>query len=182
MTANQETASAQDIIIKTVITHTVTYFVMGVFAYLVFDYPRLYAETSFKYIMRQTTEPLVMAGPLFQPLRGLIFGIAFFILRRSFFGQDRGWLRMWAVLVFLSILGTFGPTPASVEGLIYTTLPLRLHLIGLPEVLLQAFLLSFIVFYWVSNPRKTWLRWVMGSLFCLVLLLPTLGLLAGQRR
>jgi hypothetical protein len=180
MTTNTKPASAQEIIIKTVITHTVTYFVMGVSAYLVFDYPRLYAETSFKYIMRQTTESLVMAGPLFQPVRGLIFGTAFFILRRSFFGQDRGWLRMWAVLVCLSILGTFGPTPASVEGMIYTTLPLPLHLIALPEVLLQALLLSFIVFYWVSNPDKNWLRLVMGALFCLALLLPTLGLLAGQ--
>jgi hypothetical protein len=180
MTAIPEPASAHEIIIKTVITHTVTYFVMGVFAYLVFDYPRLYAESSFKYIMRQTTEPLVMAGPLFQPLRGLIFGTAFYILRRSFFGEDRGWLRMWAVLVCLSILGTFGPTPASVEGMIYTTLPLRLHLIGLPEVLLQALLLSFIVFYWIRNPDKKWLRWVMGALFCLVLLVPTLGLLSSR--
>ena len=182
MTTNPEPASARDIIVATVVTHTVTYFVMGVLAFVVFDYPRLYAETSFKYIMRQTTEPLVMAGPLFQPLRGLIFGIAFFMLRGSLFGQDRGWLRMWAVLVCLSILGTFGPTPASVEGMIYTTLPLRLHLIGLPEVLLQAFFLSFIVFYWVRNPGKRWLRWVMGAAFCLVLALPALGLLLGQRQ
>ena len=182
MTTSPEPPSAQDIIIKTVITHTATYFITGLLAFFVFDYPRLYAETSFKYIMRQTTEPLVMAGPLFQPLRGLIFGFAFFILRRSFFGQDKGWLRMWAVLVCLGILGTFGPAPASVEGMIYTTLPLRLHLIGLPEVFLQAFLLSFIVFYWVSNPRKYWLRWVMGSLFCLALLLPALGLLVGREK
>ena len=90
----KEPARAQDIIVKTVITHTVTYFVMGVFAYLVFDYSRLYAETSYKYIMRQTSEPLVMAGPLFQPLRGLIFGVAFCIPRRSFFEQEHGWLRM----------------------------------------------------------------------------------------
>jgi hypothetical protein len=180
MTTSLERASAREIIIKTVVAHTVTYFIMGALAFVVFDYPRLYAETSFKYIMRQTTEPIVMAGPLFQPLRGLIFGIAFFLLRRSLFEQDKGWLRMWAVLACLSILGTFGPTPASVEGMIYTTLPLRLHLIGLPEVLLQSFFLSFIVFYWVNNPRTIWLRWVMGSAFCLVMLLPALGLL-GQR-
>jgi hypothetical protein len=182
MTAKPESAGAQGIIIKTVITHTVTYFVMGGLAYVVFDYSRLYAETSFKYIMRQTTEPLVMAGPLFQPLRGLIFGVAFVILRRSFFEQHQGWLRMWVVLVCLSILGTFGPAPASVEGMIYTTLPLRLQVIGLPEVLLQALLLSFIVFHWVGHPRKKWLAWVMGSLFCLALLLPILGLLVGQRK
>jgi len=181
MTTSREPARAREIIVKTVVTHTVTYFVMGVLAFVVFDYPRLYAQTSFKYIMRQTSEPIVMAGPLFQPLRGLIFGIAFCILRRSWLGQNKGWLRMWAVLVCLSILGTFGPSPASVEGMVYTTLPLRLHLIGLPEVLLQAFLLSYIVFYWVSHPRSRWLPWVMGSIFCLVLLLPTLGLLTRAR-
>ncbi|MEO6237394.1 MAG: hypothetical protein ABIQ52_10390 [Vicinamibacterales bacterium] len=171
---------AGDIIIKTVVTHTVTYFIMGALAFVVFDYPRLYAETNYKYLMRQTTDPLVMAGPLFQPVRGLIFGIAFFLLRRSFFGHEKGWLQMWAVLVCLGILGTFGPSPASVEGMIYTTLPLRLQFIGLPEVLLQALLLSFIVFQWVRRPGKIWLRWVMGSAFGVVLLLSALGLLVGQ--
>ncbi len=179
MITNPEQPTAREIIIKTVITHTVTYFVMGVLAFLVLDYAHLYAETSLKYLMRQTTEPMVMAGPLFQPVRGLIFGIVFFLLRRSFFGPGKGWLLMWTVLVCLGILGTFGPAPASLEGVIYTILPLRLHLIGLPEVVVQAFLLSFIVFYWVMNPRKKWLSWVMGSLFALVLLFTVLGLLRG---
>jgi hypothetical protein len=169
--------SGSDIIVATVVTHTVTYFIMGALAFAAFDYPHLYAETSFRYIMRQTTEPLVMAGPLFQPLRGLIFGIAFFLLRDSLFGQEKGWLRMWAVLVCLSIVGTFGPTPASVEGMIYTTLPLRLHVIALPEVLIQAFFLSFIVCYWVSHPGNRWLRGVMGAACCLVLVLSAVGLL-----
>jgi hypothetical protein len=181
MTTNLDQPTARGIIIKTAITHTVTYFVMGILAFFVFDYPHLYADTGLKYIMRQTTDPLVMAGPLFQPIRGLIFGVAFFILRRSFFGQSRGWLLMWAVLVCFSIFGTFGPSPSSLEGMIYTTLPLRLHLIGLPEVLLQAFLLSFIVFYWVSSPKK-WISWVMSSLFSLVLLFSILGLLHGGSR
>ena len=179
MRTTDQQPTAQDIIIKTAITHTVTYFIMGVFAFFVFDYPHLFAETSLKYIMRPTTDSLVMAGPLFQPIRGVIFGIAFFLLRRSFFEQNRGWLLMWVVLVCLSIFGTFGPTPSSLEGMIFTTLPLRLHLIGLPEVLLQSFLLSLIVFYWVTSPKQ-WHGWVMGSLFTLVLLMTILGLLNGR--
>jgi len=173
--------SAREIVVKTMVTHTVTYFVMGVLALVVFDYHRLYAETSLKYLMRQTTDAIVMAGPLFQPLRGAIFGVVFVLLRRSLFEHDRGWLRMWAVLVLLGILNTFGPAPSSIEGMVYTTLPLRLQLIGLPEVLIQALLLSAVVCYWVGHPEKTWLRWVLGSLFCLVLLLTTLGLLVGPQ-
>jgi hypothetical protein len=179
--ATHHEPSPASIMIKTAVTHTVTYFIMGVLSFVLLDYQRLYAETSLRFIMRQTTEPLVMAGPLFQPIRGLVFGIAFVVRRRSFFGQNKGWLSIWVVLVCLSILGTFGPSPASIEGMIYTILPLRLHLIGLPEVLLQSFLLSFVVFEWVSNPEKTWLRRTMWSLFVFVLLFSSLGLLRGLK-
>ena len=80
--------SPASIVTKTAVTHTVTYFIMGVLYFAMLDYPRLYAETSLRFLMRQTNDPLVMAGPLFQPIRGLLFGIAFIILRRSFF--ERG--------------------------------------------------------------------------------------------
>ena len=170
--------SARTIILKTVVAHTVTYFVIGVLAFVLLDYQHLFADTELKHLMRQTTEPIVMAGPLFQPLRGLIFGIAFVILRRSWLEHDTGWLRLWIVLVCLGILGTFGPSPGSIEGMIYTTLPPGLHAIGAPEVLLQSLLLSVVVFHWVRHPEKRWLRRVMGTAFCLALLLPTLGLMA----
>lgn len=176
-----EKPSCASILIKTAVTHSVTYFIVGFLAYTMLDYPRLYAETGLRFIMRPTTDPLVMAGPLFQPLRGLLFGLAFVILRRSFFGRGRGWLRMWAALVLLGILGTFGPSPASIEGMIYTTLPLNLHLIGLPEILLQSLLLSIIVIRWVAKPETIWLRRTMWTLFGLGLLLPALGLLLEGR-
>lgn len=169
----------RDIVLKTVVTHTVTYFVIGVLAYVLLDYHRLYAETALRHLMRQTTEPIVMAGPLFQPLRGLIFGLVFAIIREAWLGHPRGWARLWVVLVGLGILSTFGPSPGSIEGAVYTTLPLRLHAIGLPEVLLQALLLSVVVWYWVSHPETRWLRWTMGVAFVIALALPALGLLVG---
>jgi hypothetical protein len=174
--------SARAILGKTVITHTVTYFVMGVLAYTLLDYQRLYVETDLRHLMRPTTDAFVRAGPLFQPLRGLIFGVVFALIRRSWLGQPRGWARLWAVLVGLGILSTFGPSPGSIEGAVYTTLPLPLHAIGMPEVLLQALLLSLVVWYWVSHPETRWLRWTMGVLFVIALALPALGLLVGQQR
>ena len=167
------------IVVKTAITHTVTYLVMGLLAYTLLDYKRLYVKTELRHLMRPTTDALVMAGPLFQPLRGLIFGVVFVIIRRSWLGQPRGWARLWVVLVGLGILSPFGPSPGSIEGAVYTTLPLRLHAIGLPEVLVQALLLSVGVWYWVSHPEKRWLRWTMGVVFALALALPALGLLVG---
>jgi hypothetical protein len=133
-------------------------------------------------MMRQVTEPIVIAGPLFQPIRGILFGLVFYLLREPFFGKKNGWLVMWATLVVLGIIGTFGPTPGSLEGVVFTVFPLRLHLVGLPEVLLQSLLLSLAVSYWVKHPQKKWLNWVMGLAFIVILIFPILGLLVGRTR
>ena len=177
---NQSRPTIVEVILKTMVTHTVTYFIMGLIASTVLEYGRLYAETSLNLLMRQISDPLVMAGPLFQPIRGALFGIVFFLLRDTLFGRKNGWLVMWITLVVIGILSPFGPSPGSIEGMIYTTLPMELHLTGLPEVLLQALILSALLFYWVNHPEKKWLNWVMGIVFVLMLLLPTLGLLVGQ--
>jgi hypothetical protein len=123
---------------------------------------------------------MVMAGPLFQPIRGILFGIVFFLLRNILFKRQNGWLVMWVVLVVVGIISPFGPSPGSIEGIIYTTLPIGIQLKGLPEVLIQALILSIVLLYWVNYPEKKWLNWVMGIAFTLVVLLPTLGLLMGN--
>ncbi len=176
---DQSRPTAIGVLIKTAITHTITYFVMGLLASTIFDYGHLYAETNLSLLMRQTSEPLVMAGPLFQPIRGVLFGIVFFLLRDTLFGRKNGWLVMWIVLVIIGIVSPFGPTPGSIEGMIYTIVPIGAQLTGLPEVLLQALILSVVLCYWVNHPEKKWLNWVMGVIFFFVLLLPTMGLLLG---
>ena len=163
--------------LKTAIVHTVTYFLMGMLAYFFFDYRTQYADTSLSLLMRQTTEPMVMAGPLFQPIRGFLFGIAFYLLREVMFGKKNGWLIMWGVLIIIGILSPFGPAPGSIEGMIFTVLPLSAHFMGQPEIYLQSLLLSAGVFYWCRNPHKKWLNWVMGIALCLVMMFSTMGLL-----
>ncbi len=167
--------------IKTVVVHTVTYFVAGILAFTLNDYQQMYAQPPLSYFMRPTTDRLVMAGPLFQPIRGVIFALAFYPLRSILFGTRRGWLTLWWLLLALGVLSTFGPAFGSVEGLIYTTIPAREQLRGLWEVVLQSFLFAFILCYWVTEPRKRWLRWTMLVAFCVVLLLPVLGLLTTRR-
>jgi hypothetical protein len=169
-------------VVKTIVTHTVTYFIMGLLAYTLLDYTRFFAESSLNLMMRQTDDPWVMAGPLFQPIRGILFGIVFYLLREPFFAKKNGWLVMWIVLVVVGILGTFGPTPGSIEGMLYTVFPLWVHLKGLPEVLLQSLFLSLIVYYWVNNPQKRWLNWVMGVAFVILMSFPIIGLLVGSPR
>lgn len=169
--------SLSSILIKTVVVHTVTYFVMGILAFTLFDYTTAFAQPNVASFMRQTDDPLVMAGVLFQPIRGLLFGVVFYLLRQELLARERGWLMMWLMLVIVGILSTFGPAPGSIEGMIYTKWPISSQLTGYLEVVTQALLLSVILYYWVNNPGKRWLNWVLGIAFVLVLALPALGLI-----
>jgi hypothetical protein len=164
--------------VKTIVVHTVTYFLMGVLAYYGLDYAERFARPELACWMRQTNDPMVILGPLLQPIRGVIFALAFFPLREILFGRKNGWLILWWLLVALGILSTFGPAPASVEGMIYTVIPIPDQMTGWLEVVPQALLLSAILFYWVNHPEKKWLNWLMGAVFFLLLLMPLAGLLA----
>ena len=181
MTVVDSQITVRAIVVKTVVTHTVTYFCAGIAAYSLFDYPTLIAETELGLLMRPLRDPLIVAGPLLQPIRGALFGAVFYALRDAFFLRRHGWLLLWAVLVSIGILGTFGGPAGSIEGVIYTVLPLSLHMTLLPEILVQSLLLSWLLFHWVNHPEKKWLNWTMGTAFVLVLLLPALGLVAIAR-
>ena len=181
MVMTRAAPTARETIIKTAVAHTVTYFVAGFAAFSLLDYPRLIAETELGVSMRPLTHPMILAGPVLQPVRGCLFGVVFFMLRGPFFGSKRGWFTMWVALVSFGILGTFGAPPGSLEGVIYTVLPLSLHLTLLPEVLIQSLLLSWLLFQWVNHREKTWLNWVMGAAFVMVLVFPILALVSVAR-
>ena len=91
--------------------HTVTYFVAGVLAFTLLDYGTALAESPLNGLLRSPDDPLVMAGPLFQPVRGLLFGAVFYLLRDQYFGKQYGWLTMWVILVVIGMVSTFGPAP-----------------------------------------------------------------------
>lgn len=175
-----ESIRLPDLIFKTAVVHTVTYFIAGILALTLLDYSTVFESPGLAGFMRSTSDRLVQAGPLFQPLRGVLFGLAFFPLREVLFGQPRGWAVIWLLLVVIGILSTFGPSPGSIEGFVYTTVPLRLHVYGWPEVLLQSFALSWLLHFWVRHPERRWLSWGLGSACALFLALGVLGLFAEQ--
>jgi uncharacterized membrane protein len=166
------------ILARTTVVHTLTYFAVGLVAFSLFNYSAQFADPVLSSLMRQTDDPLVQAGVLFQPIRGVLFGLVFYLLRDVLFRQKNGWLIMWVTLVVIGIISTFGTAPGSIEGLIYT----KVSTVGLwggeVEVLSQSFLLSVLVCYWVRRPEKRWLNWALGILFFIALLLPALGLFA----
>lgn len=171
--------SFSSIAIKTTIVHTVTYFLIGLLAFTFVGYADKYADPIVSKFMRQTDDPLVAAGPLFQVLRGFLFSIVFYFLREIVFARKNGWLILWLALVVIGVLSPFGPSPSSIEGMIYTIIPFWFHLAGLPEALTQPILLAFLTYYWVNHPEQKWLNWVFGILFALIVLMSTMGILAA---
>ena len=177
---NADAPTLRETIVKTMVSHTITYFLVGVLAFLSLDYAKtVYSDPSVAASSRPVSDPMVMAGPLFQPIRGVLFGVVFYLLRESFFRRSRGWLILWVTLVVIGILGQFTGGLGSIEGLVYSRVPVLFQLLLLPEVIVQTFLLSVLLFYWINNPKK-WLNWVLGILFFLILFFPALGLLAAR--
>ena len=162
--------------LKTIVAHTITYSLMGVLAMTFLNYAEQFSRPAMASWMRQTTDPMVMAGPLFQPIRGLVFALVFYPLREVLFTRKNGWLLMWWSLVGLGIVCTFGPTPGSIEGMVYTTIPIWNQLTGWLEVVPQALLLSVILCYWVRHPKTRWLNWALPTVCIIFLLLVLLGL------
>ena len=160
--------------IRVVCCHVVTYFVAGVLAYTLFDYKSLFESEGFSQLMRPTSSTWVAAGPALQVIRGAIFAMALYPFRRVFLQEPSGWLKLWGLLVGLAILSTAGPTPGSVEGMIYTKIPVTTQLIGLPEVVLQTLAFSALLVAWNRKPHRAW-GIVMVTVTGLVILMSIAG-------
>jgi hypothetical protein len=160
---------------KTIIVHTVTYFIMGLLALTFLEYKTAFTEPITREYMRQVDEPIIALGPALQFIRGILFAMAFYPLREILFRRENGWLITWLLLVSLGILSTFGAAPGSVEGLLYTKMPVSLQISGWMEVMTQALLLSTVLYYWVNHPEQKWIAWLLGIVYVLVIAFSILG-------
>jgi hypothetical protein len=165
---------------KTAVCHTLTYFVLGALAFNLLHYAELIAQPCSG--MRPMSDPLVRAGMLFQPLRGVVFALVFYPFRQRLFGRRHGWLLMGWMLFALGILGTFAAPAGSMEGLIYTTTPIRMQFRGWLEIVPQAFLLSALLCFWVNNSSKRWLTWLLSVVFFLLMAFFVLALFLPMKQ
>jgi hypothetical protein len=166
--------------VKTVVAHTITYMFMGVLAYNLLDYQEAFSGPILGVLMKPIDSTAIMMGPALQPIRGIVFALAFYPLRIALFGRDHDWLITGWLLTAIGVLGTFGPAPGSIEGMIYTQLPVFEQMIGWLEGVPQAFLLAGVLCYWLRNPEKRWVNVTLYVMFIIVMMLPFLGLLAGS--
>jgi hypothetical protein len=164
---------------KTVVCHTITYFVMGLLAYKLLNYEAIINNPCSG--MRPISSLWVVLGAPLQILRGILFASIFYLFRDKLFGCKHGWLVMAWMLVGIGILGTFGAPAGSLEGFIYTKTPVLMQMRGYLEVVTQAVLLSALLCYWVNHASKKWLNWALGAAYVIAVGLPMLALVAPKR-
>lgn len=167
------------ILYRTIISHTVTYFTTGVIGSILLDYSTRMIRPDVAPIIRDMSDPILIASPLFQPIRAALLAIVFYLLRDVLFRNRKGWLKMWCLLVVVGILTPFSASWGGIEGMIFFNLPLWDHIVGWPEVFSQTLFLSIILTYWVNHPKSKRLRAILLVGFILTMLLPIIALLAA---
>ncbi|MFB3902116.1 MAG: hypothetical protein ACE15E_01575 [Acidobacteriota bacterium] len=163
---------------RAVSLQVITYFVFGILSFFIVDYRKLFVETDLRFLMLPTTSAWVAAGPALQVNRGLLFALVLYPLSGELIRRKNGALVLWALFLGLAILGTAGPSPGSLEGLIYTKLPWQIHLAGLPEVVLQTLFFSLGLVWWCRKPAR-WKNVVSGVAVGLIVLMSVAGVLAA---
>lgn len=132
-------------VLRAALYHSLTYVFFGLLASRLLDYQHALAEPVISDYMKAPNSEGVGVGPWLQPIRGLLFGLALLPLRQLLSERSRGWLIIWSLFLVFGILGTPAAAPSSLEGLIYSRLPLWYHLFGLPEVVLQTLVFSVLL-------------------------------------
>ncbi|MBU5438858.1 hypothetical protein KQI42_12595 [Tissierella sp. MSJ-40] len=134
-------------IIRVSITHVATYILCGILFSVLFDYQSSLTLNAANY-MRDMNSIIVQMAPLFQVIRGTLFGVVFLIFKDSFLDKKLGWLRLWIILLVIGIVNTPSTSPFSIEEFIYyvpSQLSWNLKFGGLAEILTQTLLFSYLV-------------------------------------
>lgn len=159
-------------------SHVISYFIMGLIASILLDYKEAFENPPMSYLMRSVDSPWVAAGPMLNVIRGFIFSVVLWFFKDSFLHKKYGWLKLWVLIVGLCILSTTGPAPGSIEGMIYTKIPIVDQLKGYFEVLPQTLLFALFLNYWYIKPKKAW-NIISIALVIIIVLLCTMGLIAS---
>jgi hypothetical protein len=134
--------------------HTISYFIAGLIALAFFGYRDLWATEEFMAFYRDIDSPIVGAGPFFQIFRGLIVALILLPLRKTFFEEKYGLLKLALIIFGFSIVSTYAAAVTSFEGLIYLKVPFIVHIKGIPEGLIWLSLFIGLLYIFIKYSHK----------------------------
>jgi hypothetical protein len=138
------------------VVHTLIYIITGLIFQNYLNYDPQFTSSVLYNNFREIDSFIIRFAPIFQLMRGIFIGLIIYPVYGGIVKSQYSWLKLFALLWGLTLIGAVAATPGSIEGFIYTKIPVIEHLVGLPEVTLQAFLFSIIFIKWdKKNINKT---------------------------
>ena len=117
--------------------HTISYFVAGIIGMTLFNYQEWWSSEYMSAFYRDIDSPIVaLGGGFLQTIRGIIVALVLLPLRKTFFEEKFGLLKLALIVFGFSIVSTYGAVITSFEGLIYLKVPFIYHIRGIPEGLI----------------------------------------------
>lgn len=164
---------------RLMISHFLSYFIIGIiFFSLGLNATGYYERHPIDLVTalhRESNSIWVMAGPLFQLIRALLFSLVLYPIKEVFLEKKHGWLFLWLILMVFAIFAPAGEAPGSIEGVVYTKLPLLFHALYFPELLIQTLLFSWLFLLWEKGKLKKVLTVPLTIIFFLLILAVTIG-------
>ena len=135
--------------------HTISYFIAGIIAIAFFDYGEWWASEYISAFYRDIESPIVaLGGGFLQIFRGIIVALILLPMRKTFFEEKYGLLKLALIIFGFSIVSTYGAVITSFEGLIYLKVPLIYHIKGIPEGIIWLSLFIGILYISIKYSQK----------------------------
>lgn len=128
--------------------HVITYVIAGIIFMKLQNYSGAFSSSEKFTSFRPLDSPIVRASALFQFLRGSLFAVLLYPFYDTIINSKYGWVMLFGILWGFTFIGAVSASPGSIEGLIYTEIPLTEHLVGIPEVTIQMLAFSWLFFKW----------------------------------
>jgi hypothetical protein len=155
--------------------HTIAYFIAGIFAVVVINYRELFSTEIISLFMLPVDTPIVALGPLLQVFRGIIIALILLPLRKIFFEEKYGLLKLGLIVIGLSLLSTIGPTMGSFDGYIYTKIPYMYQILGYPEAIIYVLLFIGILYLSIKYAHKKIITILSIFIMILICLMSIMG-------
>jgi hypothetical protein len=139
-------------ILKVMFSHVITYIIFGILFMSIFHYDDSLTQAN----MRNTEDIIVQLAPLFQMFRGVLYGMAFVLIKNSIIDSKMGFLKLYFIMIIIGIFNTPATSPGSIEAAIYilpSNTPLNIEIGGLLEILFQNLFFCILVCW--KFPRRS---------------------------
>ena len=141
-------------VIYVTLVHCLTYFICGVIFSNLMRYSWWWQQPVICDYFRDFGGTSNILGPFVQIIRGLLFAFVLLPFRTFFIEKKHGWLYMWLLFLGIGIIGPMSAAPSSIEGIVYSKLPLVFHFIGWPEIMSQTLLFCILVFRYLTKKEE----------------------------